>query len=91
MKKYQIIGGQYEYCWHGEADTLQESKKIATKNIEFWDNWKGWHVPYIYRAADCKKIVCKGMITKCDGQTTIIPKRDAAPYAMKIDGQWVII
>ena len=50
MKKYQVIGGQYESCWIGESDSLHGAKIIATRNMEYWDNWQGWHKPCIYRA-----------------------------------------
>ena len=52
MKKYQVIGGQYESCWIGESDSLHGAKIIATRNMEYWDNWQGWHKPCIYRAED---------------------------------------
>lgn len=52
MKKYQVIGGQYHHYNHGESDTLHGAKIIATKNIEHWDNWQGWHKPSIYLAED---------------------------------------
>lgn len=91
MKKYQIIGGKYEYFWYGEADTLDVAKNIATRSIEYWDNWGGWNVPNIYRKEDCKTIVCNGMLTHYDGQKLVIPKRTAAPYAMKINGKWIIL
>ena len=32
MKKYQVIGGQYESCWHGESNSLHGAKIIAGKN-----------------------------------------------------------
>ena len=53
MKKYQVIGGQYVFCRKGESDTLRGAKIIAGKNLEYWDNWQGWHRPNIYKAEDC--------------------------------------
>ncbi len=50
MKKFQIIGGQYTQVYYGESDSLLTAKRIATKNIEYWDNWQGWHKPRIYVA-----------------------------------------
>lgn len=38
MKKYQVIGGQYESSWIGESDSLRGAKIIATRNMEYWDN-----------------------------------------------------
>lgn len=55
MKKYQVIGGQYKFIWYGESDSLQGAKRIATKNEEYWDNWKGWHKPKIYTREQCSK------------------------------------
>ena len=45
MKKYQVIGGQYESSWIGESDSLHGAKILATRNMEYWDNWQGWHKP----------------------------------------------
>lgn len=79
MKKYQIIGGQYESKWYGESDSLHGAKIIAGKNKEYWDNWQGWQSPKIYKAEDCEKIESNGRITSCDGEMIIVPKADAVP------------
>lgn len=73
MKKYQIIGGQYEYKFYGESDTLRGAKIIATKNAEYWDNWNGWHKPRIYRAEDVREIESNGRITTPDGVIIRVP------------------
>lgn len=52
MKKYVVIGGQYQCYYYGDADTLHGAKIIASKHLEYWDNWQGWHYPAIYRAED---------------------------------------
>ena len=63
MKKYQVIGGQYESCWIGESDSLHGAKIIATRNMEYWDNWQGWHKPCIYRAEDVEIVgVARGSL-----------------------------
>lgn len=74
MKKYQVIGGQYESHWYGESDTLRGAKMIATKHMEYWDNWQGWHKPSIFLAEDTEDIVSNGRITSYDGQTIRVPK-----------------
>ena len=79
MKKYQIIGGQYESHWYGESDSLRGARCIATRHKEYWDNWQGWHKPLIYAAEDVVEIVSKGRITTPDGITIRIPKEDAMP------------
>lgn len=79
MKKYQVIGGQYEYKWYGESDTLRGAKCIATRNKEYWDNWQGWHKPAIYVCEDVKEIVSRGRITIPDGTMNRVPKEDAEP------------
>ena len=73
MKKYQVIGGQYESRWYGESDTLRGAKRIATKNEEYWDNWQGWHKPCIYLAEDVKEIEANGWITVRDGIKVRVP------------------
>ena len=50
--KYYVIGGQYAYYLHGGAPTLIGAKRLATKSMEYWDNWQGWHKPSIYKAED---------------------------------------
>lgn len=79
MKKYQVIGGQYEQHWYGESDSLHGAKVIAGKHKEYWDNWQGWHTPKIYAAEDCQEVICKGWITKNDGETAIVHNGYAEP------------
>lgn len=52
MYKYAVIGGQYQQYCYGFARTLHAAKCLATKNIEYWDNWQGWHYPFIYSGDD---------------------------------------
>ena len=87
MKKYQVIGGQYESFWYGESDSLLGAKRIATKHEEYWDNWQGWHTPKIYLAEDTKRIESSGRITTWDGQMITVPIGE--PYAVKDHGRWV--
>lgn len=79
MKKYQVIGGQYESCWYGESDSLQAAKRIATKHEEYWDNWQGWHKPSIYNGEDCEDIESRGRITTSDGVMIRVAKAYAVP------------
>ena len=51
--KYYVIGGQYESYNYGGTPTLLGAKRLATKNMEYWDNWQGWHKPDIYKAENC--------------------------------------
>lgn len=81
MKKYQVIGGQYESCWVGESDSIRGAKIIAGRNKEYWDNWQGWHTPRIYKAEDVEEIESMGRITTFDGQTIRVPKMYAEPIA----------
>lgn len=52
LKKYVVIGGQYEAYYYGSCDTLLGAKRLASKSVEFWDNWQGWHYPKIYLSSD---------------------------------------
>ena len=52
--KYYVIGGQYFYYNYGGTETLHAAKCLATKKMEYWDNWQGWHKPRIYKAEDCE-------------------------------------
>ena len=81
MKKYQVIGGQYEYRFYGESDSLHGAKIIAGRNKEYWDNWQGWHKPRIYRAEDVTIIESRGNITTKDGAQIRTPKENAEPIA----------
>ena len=38
MKRFQVIGGQYESHWYGESDTLRGAKILARRCEEYWDN-----------------------------------------------------
>lgn len=79
MKRYQVIGGQYESHWYGESDSLHGAKVIAGRNKEHWDNWSGWHTPRIYLAEDVREIESRGRITTPDGATIRVPVMGAAP------------
>lgn len=79
MKKYQVIGGQYESKWYGESDTLRGAKCIATRNQEYWDNWQGWHKPAIYASDDVVELKSCGRITTPDGMMIRVPKAYAEP------------
>ena len=81
MKRYQVIGGQYEFYWYGESDTLRGAKSIATRHEEHWDNHQGWHTPGIYKAKDVQEIESHGYITHRDGEMIRIPKQWAEPVA----------
>ena len=79
MKKYQVIGGQYESVWYGESDSLRGAKCIATRHAEYWDNWQGWHKPRIYLAEDVREIESNGRITTPDGWKIRAPAEYAIP------------
>ena len=58
MKKanhYYVIGGQYDSYCYGGTPTLTGAKRLAAKNVEYWDNWQGWHVSRIYKAEDTRE------------------------------------
>lgn len=78
MKKsnnYLVIGGQYQSYCYGGAATLAGAKRLATKNIEFWDNWQGWHKPLIYATEDC--VECNNFFGK-----QMTPKVGALPVVV---------
>ena len=79
MKKYQVIGGQYEPRYYGESDSLHGARIIAGKHKEYFDNWQGWHTPNIYSAEDVEQVTARGYITHRDGETIRRPKADAMP------------
>lgn len=81
MKKinYYVIGGQYESICYGGTPTLIGAKRMATKNEEYWDNWKGWHKPAIYRAEDTKVIESRGRVNTPDGWEIRVPVYGAEP------------
>ena len=79
MKKYQVIGGQYESCWYGESDSLHGAKVIAGKNKELWDNHQGWHRANVYKSEDVVEIESKGRITTPDGVVIRVAKEFAEP------------
>ena len=79
MKKYQIIGGQYESKWYGESNTLRGARRIANQNKEYWDNWQGWNRPRIYAAEDVQEFEANGLITIPDGCIVRVPAAWAIP------------
>lgn len=81
MKKFQVIGGQYESIYYGESDSLRGAKMIAARHEEHWDNWQGWHRPRIYRAEDVREVESRGRVTTRDGEMIRVPDRYAEPIA----------
>lgn len=79
--RYTVIGGQYEYYDYGSYPTLVGAKRVATKNMEYWDNWQGWHKPSVYRIEDTHEIETHGFITHCDGEIIRVPNAWAQPVA----------
>lgn len=79
MKKYQVIGGQYEQYWYGETDSLHAAKLMSTANEEYWDNWQGWHKPGIYLADDVAEIVSQGNVIARDGSIIRVHRPGAMP------------
>lgn len=55
-KNFAIIGGQYATYCYGFTQTLTGAKRLARKNLKYWDNWQGWHAPKIYKAEDVEKV-----------------------------------
>ncbi|MBO5969205.1 MAG: hypothetical protein J6S14_11990 [Clostridia bacterium] len=83
MSKYYVIGGQYEFYNYGGSDTILGAKRLAKKNIEYWDNWQGWHIPKIYRGVDCS------LLENFYGEQ-IIPTHSATPFAVHNGKKWVM-
>lgn len=69
---YYVIGGQYNYICYGGTPTLIGAKRLANKNMEYWDNWAGWKTPKIYNADDTE-------LVRVDGDMVRVPKRDRYP------------
>lgn len=53
--RYYVVGGQYQSFCYGGTPTLLGAKRLASRNVEYWDNWQGWHVPAIFRAEDVRR------------------------------------
>ena len=87
MKKFQVIGGQYESHHYGESDTLRGAKLIATRNMECWDNFQGWHTPRIFLAEDVMEIESRGRVTTRDGIIIRVPNGE--PICIKDGKKWV--
>lgn len=87
MKRYHVIGGQYESYWYGETDSLHGAKCLAAKSEEYWDNWQGWHRPAIYTCDNVAVIESAGRVTSRDGMSIIVPTgRPAYTYDGK---KWI--
>lgn len=81
MKKinYYVIGGQYESVCYGGTPALIGAKRLANKNIEYWDNWQGCHTPRIYAADDTELIASNGSVTHYEGELIRVPKMGVEP------------
>lgn len=80
INNYYVIGGQYEDFCYGGTPTLIGAKRLATKNMEYWDNCQGWHKPKIYRAEDTVVVDSKGRILTRDGAKIRVPKYYSEPF-----------
>ena len=90
MKKYIVMRGQYEKHAYPEEsfDSLHAAKCYATKHMEYWDNWQGWHIPPIFLSEDCEEITARNWLTVRDGTTIIVPRDDIyvhAAYSKLVD------
>lgn len=84
LKQYVVIGGQYESYCYSDAETLHGAKILASKSLEYWDNWQGWHYPAIYRREDVEK--CCNFYGE-----TYCPKTFALPIATRKYGErWIV-
>ena len=77
MEKYVVIGGQYQAYEYGVYYSLHAAKIAATKAIEYWDNWQGWHYPVIYRMED----TAPG--TNFYGEQEHLPQPWSKPYMIR--------
>lgn len=82
VQKFDVIGGQYKPYYYGTAETLDEAKKMALENEEYWDNYQGWHVPPIYNHDDCEDVV------NIYGRGRS-PKPLTAPVVIYENGTWI--
>lgn len=82
VEKYVVIGGQYRYICYGICDSLHAAKCLASYNMEYWDNWQGWHYPAIYRELDTIHYNSDSI----PNQYAIVPKDDASPIATRRSG-----
>ena len=71
---YYVLGGQHFWKNYGGVKTLHSAKLLATKHEEYWDNWRAWRKPLIYRAEDCE--LCKAGV-----EEYIVPKGGTEPVA----------
>lgn len=84
VKKFAVIGGQYEFYFYGFCDTLEGAKRLASRNIEYWDNWQGWNYPRIYRAEDVVEV-------ENFYGVTYAPNPGCEPVASRVYGdKWVV-
>lgn len=84
LKQYVVIGGQYESYCYGSSDTLNGAKILASKSLEYWDNWQGFRYPSIYRREDVKQ--CNNFYGE-----TYCPKAFAHPVAIRNYGErWIV-
>lgn len=72
MKRYVVIGGQYDSYFYGSFDSLHAAKICATQHEEYWDNWQGWHKPKIYSSRQVE------LVNNFYGKQ-YCPKYDATP------------
>ena len=89
MKKYHVFGGQYERCWYGDTDNLQGAKILASKHMEYWDNWQGFHKPDIYEAKDVRVVESRNRITTNVGSLIHVLVDGAVPYLVWDGRKWV--
>ena len=84
MKKYQVIGGQYESCWIGESDSLHGAKI----HLPYPSVGATEHKPCIYRAEDVEIVESYGRICTPDGWDIRVTKPGARPWVWRGD-RWV--
>ena len=83
MKKYVVVGGQYNFRYYGESDSMIGAKRIATRNEEYWDNWQGWHVPSVYLSEDFR-FDENGQLVPVEPERVVFP----VAYRFHSDKRW---
>lgn len=84
MKKYVVLGGEYQWEYYGEYDSLLDAQAVCMSYEEFWDDIKETRSPRIYLSSQIISIEK----SRFGGYNVKFIDIIEIPFLERVDGNW---